>query len=106
MNTQGEHPASGTVCSFWLTIWQNGLAPPAFTQTGTIHSCSFLGAAVGSAQKRFCVTVSCVFGSGFKGARRRLFPFVAAGVLLAGTLTHPDFTVTSGSPGCSTNVGM
>src|ERR1700744_3446936 len=82
IKTQGKQPAIGRVCSRWLTIWQNGLAPPDFTHTGSIQTSSFLVAAAGSSQKRCCVTINCVLGSGFSGALRECL-LLRTGVLVA-----------------------
>src|SRR5258708_2855325 len=101
--TQAEQPTTGTVCARWLNIWQNGLAPSVLMHTGTVHSSLLLGAP-GSPQKRCWDTVISVLGCGLTTFLERLD--LRAGTVGAGGVTHAVFTVTSGSPACSTKVGM
>src|SRR6185437_17091934 len=83
--------------------WQNGLAAPAFTQTGTIQFLVIAGAPEGSSQKRSWVRVISVFGwAGASCRRRRRERTLGSGAGAA----HEAFTLISGSPACSTKVGI
>src|SRR6185437_11355719 len=105
-NNQGEQPpATGSTDSFWPTIWQKGLALAAFTHKGTIHVVEFAGALEASSQKRVCSSDISVFGwtGAIRRARRRLRERTFGS---GGAAAQEAFTVISGSPACSTKVGM